>query len=263
MGHDSDTGGGPRCGRRPSRRSGMPTLDAPDYKIARFVIERGLAAIYLIAFLVACEPVPGAAAASAGSSRRPRSCARTRVPGRAEPVPLAATRTAGCALVAWAGIAIASRSSSGCRRRRRCRSRCWRGSCSGSLYLSIVNIGGTFYGFGWEIAAARGRLPRDLPRQRRDRAAVARAPAVPLARVPGRVRGGADQAARRPLLARPDLHGLPPRDPADAEPAQLVLPPPAAAAPPARGRSATSSPSWSLPFGLFLPQPIASIAARR
>src|SRR4029453_5293912 len=44
-----------------------------------------------------------------------------------------------------------------------------------ALYLSVVNVGPAFYGFGWG--------------------------AVPLASVPGRVRGRADQAARRPLLA--------------------------------------------------------------
>src|SRR4051794_41330570 len=36
----------------------MPDLGAPDYSVARFAIERGLAAIYLIAFVVAAEQFP-------------------------------------------------------------------------------------------------------------------------------------------------------------------------------------------------------------
>src|SRR5215210_6613688 len=36
----------------------MPDLGAPDYAVARFAIERGLAAIYLIAFVVAARQFP-------------------------------------------------------------------------------------------------------------------------------------------------------------------------------------------------------------
>ena len=36
----------------------MPELTAPDYTIARFIIERGLALIYLIAFVVAIRQFP-------------------------------------------------------------------------------------------------------------------------------------------------------------------------------------------------------------
>src|SRR5688572_9773577 len=36
----------------------MPDLSAPDYQIARFLIERGLGVIYLIAFVVAYEQFP-------------------------------------------------------------------------------------------------------------------------------------------------------------------------------------------------------------
>ena len=102
------------------------------------------------------------------------------------------------------------------------------------------------------VAAAGGRLPGDLPRQRTGRRPRSWCcwPAS-LAAVPGRVRRRADQAARRSVLARPDLPGLPPRDPADARPAELVLPPPA------RGRCTGSR--WSanhvaqlvVPFLLF------------
>src|SRR5712692_5481134 len=71
-------------------------------------------------------------------------------------------------------------------------------------------------------AAPRGRLPRDLPRPRLDpHSARARLPPA-VARVPPRVRRGAHQDARRRVLARPHLPLLPPRDPADAEPPELV-----------------------------------------
>src|SRR5437773_3824456 len=36
----------------------MPDLGAPDYQVARFLLERGLAAIYLIAFTVAWRQFP-------------------------------------------------------------------------------------------------------------------------------------------------------------------------------------------------------------
>ena len=45
----------------------------------------------------------------------------------------------------------------------------------------------------------------------------------------------AHQAAGRPVLARPDLPPVPPRDPAAAEPAELVVPPPARRSAPGRG----------------------------
>ena len=36
----------------------MPDLTAPDLQLARFLLERGLAAIYLVAFLVALDQFP-------------------------------------------------------------------------------------------------------------------------------------------------------------------------------------------------------------
>ena len=208
------------------------------------------------------QPVPGADAASAGSSRR-------RVPARGHLVPTdsehlpsrllrppAARRRPGSAwsspptlllgvaqqaplpvtMLAWFVL--------------------W------ALYSSIVNIGGTFYSFGWEtLLLEAGFLAIFLGN-------AATPPlfpvilAVPLARLPRRVRRRADQAARRSVLARPDLHGLPPRDPADAEPVV------AGSSTTCRGRSTgsrssgTSWPSCRCRSGLFLPQPVASIAAR-
>lgn len=126
----------------------MPDLTAPDLQLARFVIERGLAAIYLIAFLVALDQFP-ALLGERGllpaprylanrtflqapslfhlgySDRRLRLLAGTGAAlsgllllGVLERAPLLAT------MLAWLALWI--------------------------LYQSIVNIGQTFYSFGWE-----------------------------------------------------------------------------------------------------------------
>src|SRR6266545_7521072 len=86
------------------------------------------------------------------------------------------------------------------------------------------------------IAAVRGRSAGGLPRRRAHGAADSRGVPDALAAVPAGVRRRAHQVARRPLLARPHVPPLPPRDPAEAEPAELVLPPPAGAG--AQGRGA-------------------------
>src|SRR5438309_403863 len=62
---------------------------------------------------------------------------------------------------------------------------------------------------------------------RPDRAGLAADTSLPLAGISSRVWGGPDQAARRPVLAKPDVPLLPPRDPAHAQPAELVLSSPA------------------------------------
>ena len=72
----------------------MTELSAPDYQFARFVIERGLGLIYLVAFVVAASQFPpllgerGLAAGAAVPAASP-------VPASAQPVPPRATRT-GC-----------------------------------------------------------------------------------------------------------------------------------------------------------------------
>jgi hypothetical protein len=126
----------------------MPELSAPDYQIARFLIERGLAALYLSAFVVAIVQFPALCGEHGLQSatrflrvvpfRRAPSLFHWRysdrllrglsaigvivaaalVLGLVQQAPLPVTMLAW--LVLWA------------------------------LYLSIVNIGGTFYGFGWE-----------------------------------------------------------------------------------------------------------------
>ncbi|MFL5681390.1 MAG: lipase maturation factor family protein [Chloroflexota bacterium] len=126
----------------------MPDFGAPDYTVARFAIERGLAAIYLIAFVVAAHQFPALSGERGlepathvlrltsfirtpslfhwrysdrllvGVSVAGALIAATLVLGIAEAAPLPVTMAAW--LVLWA------------------------------LYGSIVNVGGTFYGFGWE-----------------------------------------------------------------------------------------------------------------
>ena len=55
----------------------MPTLDAPDYTIARFLIERGLALLYAVAFLVAANQF-AALAGERGLQPATRLLGRTR-----------------------------------------------------------------------------------------------------------------------------------------------------------------------------------------
>jgi Lipase maturation factor len=127
----------------------MPELGAPDYSFARFLIERGLAAIYLLGFLVALDQFP-ALAGEHGLEPAPEVLARVRfrdaptifrwmrfTDGRLRALavvgvaislamlvglPQAAPLPVG--MVAWFAL--------------------WIG------YQSISNIGGTFYSFGWE-----------------------------------------------------------------------------------------------------------------
>jgi hypothetical protein len=128
----------------------VPMLDlaALDYEFARFVIERGLAALYLIAFLVAVNQFPALSGdrgleparllLAATSFRRTPSIfhlgysdrrlrvvagigmivAATLLLGVAQQAPLPVT------MLAWFVL--------------------W------ALYSSIANIGGTWYSFGWE-----------------------------------------------------------------------------------------------------------------
>ena len=133
-------------------------------------------------------------------------------------------------------------------------------------YMSIVSIGQTFYGFGWEMLLLEaGFLAAFLgsdaqpPADRRDRAVL-------VAGVPARVRRGHDQDPRRPRVARPHRADVPPRDPADARPAQPAGAPPPPLVPPAARSSATTSRSSSCrgscsrrSLGLWVPGPVPAI----
>ena len=126
----------------------MPTLDAPDYTIARFVIERGLALIYAIAFLVAANQFP-ALSGERGLQPATRLLARTRfleVPSLFH----WGYSDRRLRLVAWAGIAISILLVIGLPQRAPLPVTMAAWLALWILYQSIVNVGGTFYGFGWE-----------------------------------------------------------------------------------------------------------------
>jgi len=126
----------------------MPDLAAPDYQIARFAIERGLGAIYLIAFLVAARQFP-ALLGEHGLEPAPRILRATtfwQTPS------LFHWRYSDRLLrvVAWIGVALAATVVIGLPQAAPLpvTMLTWFGLWV--LYQSIVNIGGTFYAFGWE-----------------------------------------------------------------------------------------------------------------
>ena len=104
-----------------------------------------------------------------------------------------------------------------------------------ALQISVVAIGQDFYGFGWEIQLVETGflciflcpLLDGRPFPRRPPPVLGRLAAA----LAGRARHGGrrpHQAARRYLLARPDLPRFPFRDAADPEPAHARVPFPAA-----------------------------------
>jgi hypothetical protein len=118
------------------------------YWYSRFIFERGLSLIYLVGFIVALNqfiPLLGE------RGLMPAGRFVSEVPFRASPslFYLRATDTAFRA-AAWAGVFLALLTLSGLVQRRS-------GLAAGLvwgllwiLYLSFVNVGQTFYGFGWE-----------------------------------------------------------------------------------------------------------------
>jgi hypothetical protein len=126
----------------------MPTLDAPDYTIARFVIERGLALIYLIAFAVAANQFP-ALAGERGLQPAPRLLSRTRFLDTPSLFHWGYTDRK-LRAVAWAGIVLAALLVVGLPQRAPLPVTMAAWLALWVLYQSIVNVGGTFYGFGWE-----------------------------------------------------------------------------------------------------------------
>jgi hypothetical protein len=126
----------------------MDWLAAPDYYLARLVIQRGLGVIYLIAFVVAVKqfrpllgergllPVPRYVRL-AGWSRAP-SLFTLHYSDRL------------LAVVAWTGIGLAALVVLGLPERGPIGVSMLVWFALWALYLSIVNVGQTFYGFGWE-----------------------------------------------------------------------------------------------------------------
>jgi hypothetical protein len=121
---------------------------APDYWLARFVFERALAAVYLIAFIAAANqfvPLLGE------RGLLPVSRFVRLVPFRAAPsLFFFAPRDVAFRGAAWLGVGLSALALAGYPQQ-------WGTAWSAAvwailwiLYLSFVNVGQTFYGFGWE-----------------------------------------------------------------------------------------------------------------
>jgi hypothetical protein len=134
----------------------MPELAAPDYQVARFLIERGLAALYLVGFVVAWRQFP-ALCGDRGLEPAPRFLAAVprfldaptvfrwigysdrklrvaSVIGMAISGALVLGVPQGSELMAGLNLPVTLLA--------------W--FVLWALYSSIVNIGGSFYSFGWE-----------------------------------------------------------------------------------------------------------------
>jgi len=170
----------------------MLDLTAPDQQLARFLLERGIAAIYLIAFVVALDQFPALLGERGLLPVRQHLADRTFL----ESPSLFHLGYSDRRLVAVAvtGATIALLLVIGILERAPLPVTMLGWFALWVLYQSIVNVGQTFY-VRVGNAPAGGRLPRDLPRQRRDRPALADDPPVPLAGVPRGVRRRADQAS--------------------------------------------------------------------
>src|SRR3989441_10833548 len=126
----------------------MPDLTAPDYTIARFVIERGLALIYVIAFIVARRQFP-ALCGDRGLQPASRILARARFLD-APSIFHWGYSDRRLAIASWSGVVVSLLLFVGLPQvvPLPMTMLAWFGLWC--LYQSIVNIGGTFYSFGWE-----------------------------------------------------------------------------------------------------------------
>ena len=123
-------------------------FSASDYWLSRFVFQRALALVYLIAFLVAlnqCRPLLGAR----GLLPAPRFLRLTRF--RDAPSIFHAHYSDGMLVaVCWAGIALAACALVTLPERAPLPVSMLVWFALWALYMSIVNIGQVFYAFGWE-----------------------------------------------------------------------------------------------------------------
>lgn len=199
--------------RRTQSRSGMELPVAEGYWVARFVFQRGLAGIYLVAFLVAARqfrPLAGEDGLLPLSERLERASFRDR-PSLFRLVPddraIGAAAWTGVALPAvalvagpyWLPDAFATPASMAL----------W--AALWLLYLSFVNAGRGRHLLRLRlgVAAAGDRLPGRLSRRGERRPAPRRRLAAEVGAVPERVRRRSHQAARRRLLAPAYLSELP------------------------------------------------------
>ncbi len=128
----------------------MPELAAPDYLVARFLLERGLAAIYIVAFVVALRQFP----ALAGEDGLEPAPEFLRLVPRFLDAPTM-FRWTGYSdsllrAVSVAGIVVGLSLLLGVAQAGPLPITMFAWFVLWALYQSIVNVGGTFYGFGWE-----------------------------------------------------------------------------------------------------------------
>ena len=126
----------------------MPDLTAGDYVFARFAIERGIAALYLIAFAVAVVQFP-ALCGDRGlePARRVLAASSFR---RTPSIFHAGYSDRRLRVVAWLGIGLAVSLLLGVAQQAPLPVTMLAWLALWALYTSVVNVGGTFYSFGWE-----------------------------------------------------------------------------------------------------------------
>jgi Lipase maturation factor len=126
----------------------MPDLTAPDHQLARFVLERGIAAIYLIAFVVALDQFP-ALLGDRGLLPTKRYLARVAFLEAPSVFHLGYSDRR-LRAVAVAGAIVAASLVLGLPQRAPLLVTMAAWFVLWVLYQSIVNVGQTFYSFGWE-----------------------------------------------------------------------------------------------------------------
>jgi Lipase maturation factor len=116
---------------------------------ARLLVERGLAAIYFVAFLVAANqfvPLAGA------HGLTPATAYISRVPFRYTPSLFYLNASDWTfQLAAWTGVVVSLSLVTGLASRAGSATAATAWGVLWLLYLSFVNVGGLFYGFGWEM----------------------------------------------------------------------------------------------------------------
>jgi hypothetical protein len=125
------------------------TVDLPDYWLSRFVFERALALVYLVAFVGAANQfVPLLGSRGLLPVRR----FTERVPFRSSPSLFHVWQSDTAIRVsAWAGAALACLVLAGVPQQLGAAGVAVVWLAMWVLYLSFVNTGQTFYGFGWEL----------------------------------------------------------------------------------------------------------------
>ena len=126
----------------------MPELTAADYQVARWVIERGLGTLYLVAFVVAARQFPALAGENGlePAQRLLRATTFWQTPS------LFHLRYSDrlVRIASWSGVVLAGAIVIGLPQAAPLPITMLTWFALWVLYQSIVNIGGSFYSFGWE-----------------------------------------------------------------------------------------------------------------